>query len=525
MTYLLTLLKLYEPNPTYALLPSTGKELMKIDGNDWPTSRNKQLKNKLPPAIPIDSGKYVHFGVENAINGISVGLINRATDLVKFFDVYQKNSNLLSKSTRARIEALDTTFQIEQAKLVLRGEYTTREAEINVPHYEMDINIDEAKLNEDKQAATITPILGKLVSIKSSASSDEGTKFLLDTSVFVIGFYVGVGKPADINSFLSNLISELILLSPTLNCIHSRDFTVSLRCVIADGPMRSYLKRTKGHSGYWACDRCIQRGEMINHTILFRNVNAKSRTDDDFWTYYVNQFSEDDHLKDPTDVSPFKEINCRMVTCFIIDPMHTVIEGAFGRRLEGFVFVSGEGKLSTTKIAEADKRIKFFHACRPEEFDRYIGKLSTCKSYKVHVKRNILYYLLYPLFKGILEDHDLQHIMLLQYGMLLLSPFDKNPVSQSNLLEAKKVFEQYSVGLTELGIPCRFVSHQVTHVWEDVKKYKCGIETISAFPFESFQRFFRNCLRSGNRQAEQIRNRCIEKKTNTNSLLRNVEQY
>ncbi|KZR99186.1 Uncharacterized protein APZ42_005052, partial [Daphnia magna] len=78
------------------------------------------------------------------------------------------------------------------------------------------------------------------------------------------------------------------------NCIHSRDFTVSLRCVIADGPMRSYLKRTKGHSGYWACDRCIQRWEMINHTILFRNVNAKSRTDDDFWTYYVNQFSEDD---------------------------------------------------------------------------------------------------------------------------------------------------------------------------------------------------------------------------------------
>lgn len=46
----------------------------------------------------------------------------------------------------------------------------------------MDINIDEAKLNEDKQAATITPILGKLVSIKSSASSDEGTKILLDTS-------------------------------------------------------------------------------------------------------------------------------------------------------------------------------------------------------------------------------------------------------------------------------------------------------------------------------------------------------
>lgn len=112
MTYLLTLLKLYEPYPIYELLPSMGKELMKIDGNDWPTLRNKQLENKLPPAIPIDSGKYVHFGVENAINGISVGLIHRVTDLVKFFDVYQKNPNLLSKSMRARVRKFTAIFDV-----------------------------------------------------------------------------------------------------------------------------------------------------------------------------------------------------------------------------------------------------------------------------------------------------------------------------------------------------------------------------------------------------------------------------
>ena len=38
-----------------------------------------------------------------------------------------------------------------------------------------------------------------------------------------------------------------------------------------------------------------------------------------------------------------------------------------------------------------------------------------------------------------------------------------------------------------------------------------GIETLSAFPFESFHKFFRECFRSGNLQAEQIRNRCVEK--------------
>lgn len=44
LTYLLTLLKLYEPIPNYRLLPSTGKELMQIDGNDLPASRNEPLK-------------------------------------------------------------------------------------------------------------------------------------------------------------------------------------------------------------------------------------------------------------------------------------------------------------------------------------------------------------------------------------------------------------------------------------------------------------------------------------------------
>jgi hypothetical protein len=400
---------------------------------------------------------------------------------------------------------------------MLRDEFIDEEEMTDaagIPHYKIDINIDEAKLNEDKNAATITPILGRIHSVRPTASSGIGTEILLATSVFVIGFYVGRGKPDYISSFLYNLVLEFCRLSPSNCdnvCTNGRGFTASLRCIIADGPMRSYLKRTKGHSGYWSCDRCIQKGDMVNRAILLKNVNAPKRTDTDFLTYHASKFSADDHLKDPTDISPFVEMNFPMVTGFVIDPMHTAVEGAFGRRLEGFIFVSGEGKLSSAQVAEADRRMGHFNFCRPYGFDRSVGKLSTCRNFKTHVKRNILYYFLYPLFKGILSDEDLEHIMLLQYGMLLLGSFNRKPVSSTNIAEAKKTFYQYSVGLTELGIPCRFVSHQVTHLWEDVQKYQCGVETNSAFPFESFQGFFRRCLRSGNLQAEQIRNRCIEK--------------
>ena len=142
-------------------------------------------------------------------------------------------------------------------------------------------------------------------------------------------------------------------------------------------------------------------------------------------TYHVNDYSIDEHLKDPNDLSPFLKLNFPMVSGFVIDPMRTVIdEGVFGRRLEGFVSVPGKGKLSTAQIAEENQRIKYFYLCRPYGFDRFVDKLEKCKNCKVHGKRNIFYYLLFPLFNGILDENELEHIMLLQYGMMLLGSFD-----------------------------------------------------------------------------------------------------
>ena len=78
-------------------------------------------------------------------------------------------------------------------------------------------------------------------------------------------------------------------------------------------------------------------------------------------------------------------------------------------------------------MAKANKRIKFFYLCRPYGFHRFVDKLEKCKNYKILVK-NILYYLLFPLFKGILSENDLEQIMLLKYGMMLLGSFNGEPV-------------------------------------------------------------------------------------------------
>jgi hypothetical protein len=152
--------------------------------------------------------------------------------------------------------------------------------------------------------------------------------------------------------------------------------------------------------------------------------------------------------------------------------------------------VPGEGKLSKTQLAEVNTRIAVFKSWKVNDFDRYVENLNGCGNYKMHVKRQFLYYHLYPVFEGILPDIDLNHIMMLQYSMLLLGSFESKPVHNSDIIEAQKILNMYAVELSERDIPCRFVSHQITHMPQDVAKYKCGIEKLSAFQYESFLIFF-----------------------------------
>jgi hypothetical protein len=91
------------------------------------------------------------------------------------------------------------------------------------------------------------------------------------------------------------------------------------------------VKKFKGLSGYWACNRCIQKGKIFGDSkvIVMQNVNAPLRNYVDLLSYRVSDFSLDPNL-----ISPFIRLNFPMVTGFFIEPMHTMIGGAF-RRLIG----------------------------------------------------------------------------------------------------------------------------------------------------------------------------------------------
>lgn len=138
---------------------------------------------------------------------------------------------------------------------------------------------------------------------------------------------------------MKNTIDEMIALHPKSADAQQLEFTACCRCCMCDSPMRSFLKQTKGHSGYWCCDRCIQEGTRIRNIISYTNTNSPLRMDEHFLDYHVNDFSKDEHIN-PSKISPFVRCNFPMVTGFSIDPLHTMIDGAFGKRIEGFARVT-----------------------------------------------------------------------------------------------------------------------------------------------------------------------------------------
>lgn len=363
------------------------------------------------------------------------------------------------------------------------------EPEEQLFNFIIDINIDGVQVFNNSEQAEVIPILAVIYAIKQSADSTKPPVVIQLRHPFVIGFFLGKCKP-NLDQFLAPLFLELKRLCPNNvnpDVTRGREFTASLRCVIADYPMRSYLKRCKGHSGYWSCERCIQEGESIVNPgkkkgkIQMRELNAPLRVDKDYITYRISPDSSDDHVHQNCEDTPFFQFGFGCVSGFAIDPMHTMHAGAFGRRMKGIAFVKAEGQLSKELLTIVNHRILMFQQCKTSDFERVLRPLTTSvRKYKHHELRNMMMYYLFPVFSGLLPNDHLENVLLLQFAMLLLGGFDPNPVSKCDIDEASKILKLYVQQLMNFGFPIRPTTHAIIHLPEDVANFCCGSECLSA---------------------------------------------
>lgn len=172
-----------------------------------------------------------------------------------------------NKYLKRQVEEIDTVLQKANPKRMLIGTNVDSDTKSTtgvrtILHFEYDVFINGVQIYKNAEKPTLTPILGRVHSVNHSANFTVPPRRIENSQPCILGYFHGTSKP-NIKKFLKSLILELKRLHPDNRKqleTEGRQFTVSFCCIVADTPMRSYLKRIIACNGYWACERCIQKG-------------------------------------------------------------------------------------------------------------------------------------------------------------------------------------------------------------------------------------------------------------------------
>jgi hypothetical protein len=140
---------------------------------------------------------------------------------------------------------------------------------------------------------------------------------------FVVALWQGSSKPSSANDFLLNLVEELSELQMTGLIHREKRHSIKIANFVCDTPARSFIKMTKGHTGYSGCDNCSQSGEYIDNRMVFPEINAHERTDVAF-----DEMEDDEHHHGKSILS---NLSLGMITQFPLDYMHLVCLGVMKR--------------------------------------------------------------------------------------------------------------------------------------------------------------------------------------------------
>lgn len=127
----------------------------------------------------------------------------------------------------------------------------------------ININIDGLPLSKSS-GSQFWPIL---ISIETN---------MMYTEPFVVGMYHGMSKPNDANEFLRPFVEEASVVLQN-GLINGQSCNVVINAILYDAPAKSFITYTKGHTGYFACSKCIQEGDFICIRVTYPEINSPLR--------------------------------------------------------------------------------------------------------------------------------------------------------------------------------------------------------------------------------------------------------
>lgn len=265
---------------------------------------------------------------------------------------------------------------------------------------ELLINVDGLPLSKSSNSQ-IYPILCSL--------------FKYPHNVSVIGIYHGYEKPTSANELLTDFVQEVIDLMNNGFISQGKCLPFEIKGFICDAPAKSFITYCKGHSGFYSCTKCIQKGKYIKGRVSFIHNNSPKRTDDTFRC----KLQPEHH----NGISILENIpHFGMVTKFPLEYMHLICLGVVKKLLLNIWFHGKPShKLSNECLKNISDLLVSIKNYVPVEFVRKTRSLHEVTRWKATELRFILLYSGPIVFKNLISEERYLHFLSLHVAIRILS--------------------------------------------------------------------------------------------------------
>lgn len=222
-------------------------------------------------------------------------------------------------------------------------------------------------------------------------------------------------KPNNANDFLQEFVSEFILLSQNGIIFSNTQYSVSLNEILCDAPARSFITCSKGHTGYFACPKCVQEGEFVQHRVVYLETQNTLRTDDIF----KNRTHIEHHVGD----SILETLPVGMISQIPLDYMHLVCLGVMKRLFQIWLKGDKTVRLCANDIHKVSSQLIAMKSYIPSEFARKPRDVHDIDRWKATEFSQFLLYTGIVILKTVLPPILYKHFLCLSVAIrILLDP-------------------------------------------------------------------------------------------------------
>lgn len=338
----------------------------------------------------------------------------------------------------------------------------------------------------------------------------------IPNSVYIVGIYFGDRKPDSSDEMLRDFINELTEVVREGVLVKDNALRVFVDGFCCDTPARSFIKCTKSHTGYYGCDRCVQRGIHINNRMTFPENDAPRRTNASFRTHE----QEEHHHQSPV-IEEIQDID--MIRMFPNDYMHSVCKGVVTTLLQFLRTGPLSHRLSHRQIEEMSSNLLSLRPYITCDFARRPRSLRHLSMWKATESRLFCMYLAPVILKPFVNEDFYVLFMTLTLLLRIISHPDLVHSHHDYCKVLVRTFlTQFSEVFGTEYLTYNF--HSLVHLIEDCND-RGVVDNFSCFRYESFLYKLKRHIRSSHLPLEQIINRISERGPTLGVVENNLLEY